>query len=84
MLQYLSAAIPVVASPVGMNKTVLEAANVGYSATNASEWSDAMIDILTSDQINITMGINGRELVSSEYSLAVVANKWKEVLIEWL
>lgn len=34
MLQYFSAGIPVVASPVGMNNKILESADVGYSAKN--------------------------------------------------
>jgi glycosyltransferase involved in cell wall biosynthesis len=84
LLQYLSAAIPVVASPVGMNRNVLDAAHVGHSAINSREWCDAMIDLLTHDQTNIEMGTNGRKFVELEYSLAAVAKKWKNVLTAWL
>lgn len=84
LLQYLSAGIPVVASPVGMNKTVLESSDVGYSAIKPSEWSDAIIDLLINYNKNFKVGLNGRKLVEAEYSLDVVAKKWKHVLLDWV
>lgn len=84
LLQYLSAGIPVVASPVGMNNTILKSATVGKTAANEIEWLKAMVDILNDTDMNREMGYNGRSLAVSQFSLTCIANKWKKVLTRWL
>lgn len=84
MLQYFSAGIPVVASPVGMNNKILESADVGYSAKNKNDWTDGIIQLLSNPKDNNLKGINGRKLVEAEYSLSIIAEKWKKTLSDWI
>lgn len=84
LLQYLSAGIPAVASPVGMNVSVMSKGAVGYLARTRDEWVDSMISILSSESLNLAMGLRGREVAEENYSLQVVAKQWRAVLDRWL
>lgn len=75
MLQYMSAAIPVVASPVGMNSEVFSHGLVGIPATTSKEWLDALTTIYNDVSLATTMGQNGRRIVLEQYSLAVISKK---------
>ena len=84
LLQYLSAGIPAVASPVGMNVEVLSEGSGGCLARSKSEWIDALLMILNDSEYNYRMGLVGRRIVEERYSLSVIANKWRYVLDKWL
>lgn len=80
MLLYLSCGVPVVVSPVGMNKDVLEASEVGLGAENPEQWRSSIIDLLADDGARRAMGSNGRQLVQREFSLEVLASRLARVL----
>jgi len=84
MLQYMAAGVPVVVSPVGMNKFVLEAAQVGYGARSTQDWVDALIHLLSDPGLASVLGANGRKLAEKEYSLKLVAMSWSNVLMHKL
>lgn len=84
LLQYLSAGIPAVASDVGMNVDVMTRGAAGYLVKNNNEWTDALLSILTDEKSNFTMGLEARKIAEENYSLAVIAYKWREVLDKWL
>lgn len=84
LLQYLSAGIPAIASPVGMNVEVMNKGAAGYLATNNDEWTDVLLAILSDDKTNLMKGVQGRLIVEENYSLTVVAQRWREVLEKWL
>lgn len=75
MIQYMSCAIPVVVSPVGMNAEVLADGNVGYSAESESDWVDCISALLESADLRAAMGKKGRQVVIEKYSVERIAPK---------
>ncbi len=81
MLQYMAAGVPVVTSPVGMNRVILEAGEVGFSANSTQDWVEALIGLLDNSELASGLGANGRKLVEEKYSLKQVAMSWANVLL---
>lgn len=84
LLQYLSAGIPAVASAVGMNIEVMNKGTAGYLARSNDEWTDGLLALLADDETNLKKGLNGRVIAEENYSLPVIASRWREVLDKWL
>jgi len=82
MLQYLACEVPAVVSPVGMNREVLSAAEVGRSAATADQAADAIIDLLRDAPARAALGQAGRRLVRERYSVTVVAPRLAAILAE--
>ena len=83
MLQYMACGVPVVVSPVGMNREVLASGNVGFAAAEASEWLDVLARLYQNREEGFAMGLAGRTVVEDRYSLckvtATLANIFSEV-----
>lgn len=79
MLQYMSAAIPVVASPVGMNADVFQYDTVGYPASSCDDWLDALISIYENEGLSATMGSNGRKVILDHFSLGAISEKIADI-----
>ena len=75
MLQYLACGISAIVSPVGMNKELLAAGDVGYAATNQHDWFNAITEVKNNKAHAIQKGNNGRELVERDYSCTVMTPK---------
>ncbi len=84
MLQYMSAGVPVVVSPVGMNTEVLEKGEIGFGPKTGSEWYSAIKTLLDDDQLNQNYGNRARLVVEENYSLEYVVDKWLGVFESWL
>ncbi|MCI5140304.1 MAG: glycosyltransferase family 1 protein [Candidatus Electrothrix sp. ATG1] len=69
MLQYMATELPVVVSPVGMNKEVLERGEIGFGTRNYSEWIDALTSLVGSTELRRQMGEKGRNVVEQHYSV---------------
>jgi glycosyltransferase involved in cell wall biosynthesis len=80
MLQYMSCAIPVVVSPVGMNAEVLGEGAVGVAATTPREWTHALCDLAASPGVRAALGEEGRRVVERGYDRAVVARRLAQIL----
>jgi glycosyltransferase involved in cell wall biosynthesis len=81
LIQYMVAAIPVIASPVGVNKQIVRDGENGYLATNNEEWMSALVRLLESDHAKrSSMGIAGRYDVDKWYSLRVQAPRLLKIL----
>ncbi len=79
MLQYLSCGIPCIASPVGMNKEVLDRASLGIPASDSNEYYEALRTLYLDNNLKNSMGINGRAVVKKFYSKHVVSKKISEI-----
>lgn len=79
VLQYMATGIPVIASPVGMNREVLKLAELGLSAAADSDWHDAMEYLYASSSRRTALGIRGREVALSLFSLHIIARKLGEI-----
>ncbi len=69
MLLYMATGIPVVVSPVGMNKEVLKKGEIGFGPANNSEWVDAFVTLYENSTLRNQMGIAGRRTVENYYSV---------------
>jgi hypothetical protein len=67
LLQYFSAGVPAVASPVGMNVALL-ADGRGIAATTAQEWEHALTDLLGDPAARAQRGNGARRYVQQEFS----------------
>jgi glycosyltransferase involved in cell wall biosynthesis len=75
MLQYLSCGVPAVVSPVGMNAQVLAMGDVGLAASNEDEWVEALVTLARDRGRAVTLGRGGRELVTTSFSVPIVARQ---------
>ena len=69
LLQYMAAALPCVASPVGANtEAVLDGTN-GFHATDVDEWERSLEKLIVSPELRANFGAKGRLHVEARYSL---------------
>lgn len=69
LLQYLALGIPVVASPVGINREIVAPGENGFLASTASEWVDHLERLIRDAPLRRRMGNAGRMKIASEFSL---------------
>ncbi len=70
VLQYMAAGLPVVANPVGMNRSMVVDGETGYLASTPQEWAAAISRLAADPELRRKMGAAGRRLVSHRYSVA--------------
>jgi glycosyltransferase involved in cell wall biosynthesis/ubiquinone/menaquinone biosynthesis C-methylase UbiE len=80
LIQYMICGLPVVASPVGVNRELVEHGKSGYLATSDAEWEYALEALYQSSSTRREMGVLGREKVIKNYSIQVYAPKVAEIL----
>ena len=84
LIQYMACGLPVVASPVGVNKEIVEHGVNGFLAESDAEWRTAIEALISDPDLRRRMGAAGRKKVENEYSLQVwgprVANLFLGVL----
>lgn len=71
LIQYMACGLPVVASPVGVNKDIVEHGVNGFLATSDDEWRSAIETLLSDADLRRRMGAAGRKKVEEHYSLQV-------------
>lgn len=79
MLQYMACGIPVVVSPVGMNKLVLELDNSGFGPSSHEEWLDVLEFLYQNKTAGWEMGERGRKVIINNYSTEIVSQKLAEI-----
>jgi glycosyltransferase involved in cell wall biosynthesis len=80
MLTYMSAGIPVVVSPVGMNIEVLAKGPCGHAALSLDDWVGALESALADSTASRAMGACGRKIVEEFYSAEVIGRKLAKVI----
>jgi glycosyltransferase involved in cell wall biosynthesis len=80
MLQYMAAGRPCVVSPVGMNNDILAQAELGPAAAMHAEWVSALSSILSDRRAAEELGMAGRALVDSRYSLTALAPRLAQLI----
>jgi glycosyltransferase involved in cell wall biosynthesis len=73
LIQYMACGLPVVASPVGVNKEIVKQGINGFLAQNIAEWEQALFQLLSDPVLRCKMGKEGKDLVKNHYSLEVQA-----------
>jgi glycosyltransferase involved in cell wall biosynthesis len=73
LIQYMACGLPVVASPVGVNGTIVEHGRNGFHASSGGDWLDRISLLVDDPQLRASMGKQGRRDVERSYSLQVQA-----------
>ena len=80
LVQYMAGGVPVVASPVGANRQIVESQINGYLADSPEDWLKALRHIREHPQSRKALGLAGREKASRLYNLSSTAPKLFELL----
>ncbi len=73
LIQYMACGLPVVASPVGVNRDIVAHGASGFLATTPAEWRSFLALLLDDADLRLRMGLAGRKRAQEDYSLAVHA-----------
>jgi glycosyltransferase involved in cell wall biosynthesis len=68
LIQYLALGIPAVASPVGVNKEIVDQQN-GFLCSTESDWFEALDKLINNVSLRQAMGRRGREKIINRYSV---------------
>ena len=80
LLQYMAAALPCVASPVGANtEAVIDRVN-GFHARNIDDWEQHLGSLIQSSELRARFGASGRELVEARYAMRTYQARYLELL----
>jgi glycosyltransferase involved in cell wall biosynthesis len=71
ILQYYSVGVPVVCTPVGVNRDIVEDGVNGFWAANGDQWEHHLLELMKDEAMRKKMGLKGRERVEAEFSLEV-------------
>ena len=69
LIQYLSLGIPAVASPIGVNKNIIDEGVNGYLCNDNEDWIKALTILIENESLRSQMGQYGREKMISKYSI---------------
>ena len=70
LIQYMACGLPVVASPVGVNKEIVEHGVNGFLAESDKEWRSAIETLLSDADLRRRMGAAGRKKVEDRLFFA--------------
>jgi glycosyltransferase involved in cell wall biosynthesis len=69
LIQYYAAGLPALASPVGVNSTLVDAGVNGYLCQSPEEWEAGLRELIRNPDLRAVMGRKGREKVEASFSL---------------
>ena len=80
LLQYMAAALPCVASPIGANvEAVIDGVN-GFHARTLDDWERNLESLIASAELRARFGANGRAHVESRYAMRTYQARYLELL----
>jgi glycosyltransferase involved in cell wall biosynthesis len=80
IIQYMACGKPAVASPVGINKQIIEDGMNGFLASTTSQWLCALRALRDHQDLRQRLGSRARMTVEKEYSLQVTAPRLVSLL----
>lgn len=81
LIQYFALGIPAVASPVGVNKHIVEQGKSGFLCANNDEWKMALSKLLRDAPLSVEMGKEGRKKIERQYSLQSQLQKFLDLFV---
>lgn len=69
LLQYMATGLPVVASPVGINRQIVSDGKNGFWACSPDEWERCLSRLIEDPRLRREMGRQGRETIEKRYAL---------------
>jgi glycosyltransferase involved in cell wall biosynthesis len=79
MLQYMAVGLPVIVSPVGMNRDVMEKGDVGLAASSPEQWYEALVSLYEDRTLGVKLGSEGRKVVEHFYNADIVAGDLADI-----
>lgn len=80
ILQYFGVGLPVVCTPVGINRDIVEDGRNGFWAENEDQWEARLLRMIREEGLRKEMGLNGRKTVERSYCLEVNAPRILDLL----
>jgi len=80
VLQYMAAGLPVVSSPAGVNKEIVQHGKSGFLAENFDDWRQSINKLFSEPDLRDTMGKAGQKRVIEHFSVDVTFKKMSECL----
>jgi glycosyltransferase involved in cell wall biosynthesis len=80
LVQYMACGLPVVASPVGVNREIVTEGWNGFLPDSLSQWSNILGRLLADPSLRERLGNAGRERAVADYSLKVHGPRLVEVM----
>ena len=81
LLQYMALGIPAVASPVGVNSSIIIDGRNGFLARSPKDWSRIIKSLLEDAELRARVGAEGQKTVDEHYSLRSWASRWIEAVV---
>jgi glycosyltransferase involved in cell wall biosynthesis len=82
LIQYMASGLPVVASPVGVNRQIVEHGVNGFLAETLEDWKIDLRTLCANPALRARMGAAGRRKVEQHYSLQATAPRLSRILID--
>jgi glycosyltransferase involved in cell wall biosynthesis len=80
LLQYMAVGVPVVASPVGVNRQIIRHARNGLLADDDKQWIEMLAALIENVALRYNMGRWGRESLRGRYTVADWADRYADVM----
>ena len=80
LLQYMSIGIPCVASPVGVNKEIIDEGKTGFFAKTTEDWVQKLSLLIEDRSLRDRIGIEGRKRVEGMYSYRATTPKLADII----
>lgn len=71
LIQYMACGLPVIASPVGVNREIVQHGVNGFLAETPEQWESAIAALIDDPALRARMGAAGRRRVEQTYALQV-------------
>lgn len=84
LIQYIGAGLPVVASDMGANPSVVTDGVDGFLVSILDEWVNRLGRLIESRSLRLQMGIAAREKIKEEFSMESWAERFESILINEL
>lgn len=68
-IQYMAAGVALVASPVGVNKVLIDNSQLAWSATSDEQWLEAFKEAAADKQATFQRGVSSRKWVWDKYTM---------------
>jgi glycosyltransferase involved in cell wall biosynthesis len=80
LLQYMAAGLPVIASPVGVNRIIVEHGETGFLAADREGWGSALRQLAADPALRRRLGAAGRARAEAGYSVRRWLPAWLHLL----
>ncbi|SMC45770.1 Glycosyltransferase involved in cell wall bisynthesis [Desulfocicer vacuolatum DSM 3385] len=80
VLQYMSSSLPVVVSNVGVHREIVVQGKSGFLVNDESEWLSALSSLINDEQLRLSMGKYGQQIVKKRYNYEATSRSMIKLL----